>query len=246
MSSIQSSTGIELDLIAFSLPMPVPMPVGFEFEYAKYMRLVINDANCPEHHKEGIKTLLLRPDTKIRTKYMKPDNDQLGIRHAHILSNAAKTGTSPRGIGSGNNVGNNGKEINIFVPQNMPNEYNNCIYVFAKIPKIISSSPSDFTLQKQVSIQSYRMTTPEERRTIIQHIDTDNIIYTRKSEKKWWATKHHPNREIPKNIYLLGNGTLLELYQKYIAEYIKENDSPIEYKVFINYTRELIKQGIMY
>ena len=99
---------------------------------------------------------------------------------------------------------------------------------------------------KQDRVSVYRMTRPEVRRIIIQRIDSGDMVSECKSEKKWWATKHHPKREIPQNIYLLGNGTLQDLHKKYIAEYTKENETPIEYKVFINYTRELIKQGIMY
>lgn len=100
--------------------------------------------------------------------------------------------------------------------------------------------------RRQAPTQAYQMVSPERRREIIRQIDNSEIMSECKTGKKWWATKHHPKREIPQNIYLLGNGTLLELYQKYIAEYIKENETHIEYKAFINYTRELIKQGIMY
>ena len=110
-----------------------------------------------------------------------------------------------------------------------------------------ATSYSDYSSwRKQVSNQEYQMATPERRREIIQKIDNGDMKSECKTGKKWWTTKHHPKREIPQNIYLLGNGTLSELHKKYIAEYTRENEAPIEYKVFINYTRELIKQGIMY
>lgn len=100
--------------------------------------------------------------------------------------------------------------------------------------------------KKQTPTQAYQMKSPERRREIIRRIDNGDIQSECKTGKKWWQTKHHPKRQIPQNIYLLGNGTLLELHKKYVAEYTGENEKPIEYKAFINYTRELIKQGIMY
>ena len=59
-------------------------------------------------------------------------------------------------------------------------------------------------------------------------------------KQKWWLNKHNPDNEIPKNIYLLGEGTIEELFNKY-----RINCRMIERKEFINYTRELIKQNIM-
>jgi len=56
----------------------------------------------------------------------------------------------------------------------------------------------------------------------------------------WWINKHNPNKEIPKNIYLLGKGTIQQLHIEYIKIY-----GNIEWIDFINYTRELIKQKIM-
>jgi hypothetical protein len=132
MTTIQSLNlpiDLSLELVAIRLPIP-------SGDYRNYVRFEIDNAVCHKHHKEGIKTLLLKIDTKIRIKKITPDNTKLGIRHAEILSNASKNGTPPNGIGSGNNVANNGKEINIFVPQNMPDEYN-FIYIFAKIPRQI-------------------------------------------------------------------------------------------------------------
>jgi len=119
---------------------------------------------------------------------------------------------------------------------------------------IFISPLSDATLVKDLSL-SYRKQTPtnvycvvspERRREIIRQIDNGERMSECKTGKKWWVTKHHPKQEIPQNIYLLGNGSLGDLHKRYVAEYCKENEVSIEYKVFINYTRELIKQGIMY
>ena len=94
----------------------------------------------------------------------------------------------------------------------------------------------------------YRMVSPDGRREIIRQINNGSMVSECKTgkRKQWWATKHHPKQEIPQNIYLLGNGTISDLHKRYVAEFRKENETPIEYKAFINYTRELIKQGIMY
>jgi hypothetical protein len=108
------------------------------------------------------------------------------------------------------------------------------------------SRSSGSSLRIQDSTRKYKMVNPEKRMDITRRIDNGEMVSECKTGKRWWLSKHHPKREIPQNIYLLGNGTLQDLHQKYIAEYTKENDPPIEYKVFINYTRELIKQGIMY
>ena len=35
----------------------------------------------------------------------------------------------------------------------------------------------------------------------------------------WWINKHNPNKEIPKNIYLLGKGTIQQLHIEYIKIY---------------------------
>jgi hypothetical protein len=86
------------------------------------------------------------------------------------------------------------------------------------------------------------MINPSERIEIIQKINTGEIVsetFTGKKED-WWADKHNPNKDIPTNIYLLGKGTIQELYNKYIRNY-----GNIEWADFINYTRELIKQKIM-
>jgi hypothetical protein len=88
----------------------------------------------------------------------------------------------------------------------------------------------------------YYMINPSERIKIIKKIiDSEMVSETFTGKKdKWWIDKHNPNNEIPKNIYLLGKGTIQELHIEYIKNY-----GNIEWSDFINYTRELIKQKIM-
>ena len=87
------------------------------------------------------------------------------------------------------------------------------------------------------------MVSVNERNLIIAKIDSGEF----KSEcitgikNKWWENKHHPDKEIPKNIYLLGEGTIQELHRRFREKLHCE----IDWADFINYTRELIKQGIM-
>ena len=94
----------------------------------------------------------------------------------------------------------------------------------------------------------YKMIPPHGRIEIIDKIDNKEIFTEEKLQRcgnsitVWWVVggKHHPNKEIPQNIYLLGNGSLKELHNKYKNKY---ND--ISWRNFTDYTRELIKQGIM-
>ncbi len=90
--------------------------------------------------------------------------------------------------------------------------------------------------------KEYIMVNPCERIDIINKINKGEMVSETMSGKKesWWIEKHNPDNEIPKNIYLLGKGTLQELHIEYINKY-----GNIEWIVFINYTRELIKQTIM-
>lgn len=94
----------------------------------------------------------------------------------------------------------------------------------------------------------YNMVSLEERMEIINRIENNEIDSECKSgqRQKWWkkGNKHHPEQEIPRDIYLLGRGTLQELHNNYNKRY--SNGTPIEYSKFINYTRELVKQKIMY
>ena len=86
------------------------------------------------------------------------------------------------------------------------------------------------------------MINPSERNEIIKRCENgDMISETAKGKyEKWWKNKHDPDGLIPRNIYLLGGGTIKELHSKYITKY-----GNIEWSNFINYTRELIKQKIM-
>lgn len=95
---------------------------------------------------------------------------------------------------------------------------------------------------KQNFSKLYNMVYPDERIQIIHKINNGEMIFETFTGKKenWWNNKHNPNNEIPKNIYLLGKGTIKELYIQYIKNY-----NYIEWNEFINYTRELIKQKIM-
>lgn len=97
-------------------------------------------------------------------------------------------------------------------------------------------------MYKQNPNQHREMVSPNVRKKVVERINAGEL----ESEtitgycKRWWKTKHHPDKEVPTNIYLLGNGSPEELYIKYITKY-----GYIEHRVFLNYTRELIKQQIM-
>ena len=90
--------------------------------------------------------------------------------------------------------------------------------------------------------RSYNMTSSVDRKAIIQQINSGEFVSETVTGQKehWWLNKHHPDSEIPKNIHLLGSGTIQELHNKYISKH-----GAIEWEEFINYTRELIKQNIM-
>lgn len=90
--------------------------------------------------------------------------------------------------------------------------------------------------------KTYYMVNPTIRNNIIQKINNGEMVSetVRGKKENWWLVKHHPNKEIPKNIYLLGQGTIKEIYDSYLINY-----GNIEWSEFIDYTRELIKQKIM-
>ena len=90
--------------------------------------------------------------------------------------------------------------------------------------------------------KTYVMVNQADRMNIIQQIDSGVIVSECATGQKqeWWTKKHYPKNEIPKNIYLLGEGTLRQLYEQYQSRY-----GIIEWDDFIGYTRELIKQKIM-
>lgn len=92
--------------------------------------------------------------------------------------------------------------------------------------------------------REFIMVSPEERKSIINSIDTtlSNTLELNMTDRKttnFWKKKHYPTLEIPTNIYLLGNGTRDELHQKY-----KDTHGYISRQEFTNYLRELIKQKI--
>jgi len=91
----------------------------------------------------------------------------------------------------------------------------------------------------------YVMSTPEERVEIINRIKNGSINTNVQTgiKAKWWSNKHHPEEDIPKNIYLIGGGvTLMELHGRYNVKYAR---TPLDWHAFSGYTRELIMQGIM-
>ena len=95
---------------------------------------------------------------------------------------------------------------------------------------------------KQDFQKTYVMIHPSERYAILQRINHKEIVSETVVGKaqEWWLKKHNPDQDIPKQIYLLGQGTIRELYDTYTNHY-----GAIEWEEFINYTRELIKQNIM-
>jgi hypothetical protein len=105
----------------------------------------------------------------------------------------------------------------------------------AQAPEAQAPFKQDFTA-------TYHMVAPQQRCDIIKHIDMGNMESECVTgiQQKWWTTKHHPAEIIPTRIYLLGDGTIEELFQRYVAKH-----SEMEWSDFINYTRELIKQRIM-
>jgi len=90
--------------------------------------------------------------------------------------------------------------------------------------------------------KTYYMISPCDRIEIIKKITSEEMMSETitGNKERWWIDKHNPNNEIPKNIYLLGKGTIQQLHIEYIEIYRN-----IEWSDFINYTRELIKQKIM-
>jgi hypothetical protein len=98
-------------------------------------------------------------------------------------------------------------------------------------------------MTKQDFQKTYVMINPSERNNIINKIYSNEFITdcVTGQKQEWWLKKHNPDNEIPKNIYLLGQGTINELYNNYIIKF----NTFIEWDEFINYTRELIKQNIM-
>jgi hypothetical protein len=95
---------------------------------------------------------------------------------------------------------------------------------------------------KQNPNQQREMVPPSVRNEVIERIDAGELESETVTgyRQGWWKNKHHPKQDIPTKIYLLGNGSPEDLYGKYIAEH-----EYINHGEFLDYTRELIKQGIM-
>lgn len=136
--------------------------------------------------------------------------------------------------------------------KNMDNEYNyNAHTIYCKQKPIITkqkttTSQNINSLPEQAKsitgIPIYKMVDTQTRNTIIENINSGLIeseCLTGKKQK-WWLKKHHPDNQIPKRIYELTDGTIKELYDKYVVKF-----GAIDWAVFICYTRELIKQKIM-
>lgn len=86
---------------------------------------------------------------------------------------------------------------------------------------------------------------PNERNILIQNINnTPNYEYVQTSRPttNFWKTKHNPDEQIPTRIYLLGNGTTDELFQKYNNKY---GENTINIKEFKNFIREMIYQKLL-
>ena len=92
------------------------------------------------------------------------------------------------------------------------------------------------------------MVSPKMRNDIINKINSREIYSQTLSGERdnWWLNKHHPEKEIPMKIYLLGEGTKEELFEKYKEKY---NDKDMDWAKFHgyirDYIRELIAQQIM-
>jgi hypothetical protein len=61
-------------------------------------------------------------------------------------------------------------------------------------------------------------------------------------KKNAWKKKHHPDKAIPRDIYLLGEGTMDNLFEKFKEKYTEYTETKSEFK---NYLRELKQQGIL-
>ena len=92
---------------------------------------------------------------------------------------------------------------------------------------------------------NYGMVSPIIRSDIIEKINNGKFVSLFEIppagiKADWNHKKHYPENEIPTRIYLLGGGNIENMHQKYMRKY-----GEIPFKDFRNYTRELIRQGIM-
>ena len=104
------------------------------------------------------------------------------------------------------------------------------------------------TLKSQIR-QNFKathfMVSPLRRSDIIEKINNGSFvplfeIPTAGIKGQWLHKRHNPENEIPTRIYLLGGGKIQHMHQTYMRKY-----GDISWEDFRNYTRELIRQGIM-
>jgi hypothetical protein len=91
---------------------------------------------------------------------------------------------------------------------------------------------------------------PIERQHIMYAIDNNILASTVPKVRKdnHWKTKHHPDQNIPANIYLLGKGTKAELRERYENKFgpiLEENNVRSSTCQFGDYMRELVQQGLL-
>ena len=99
-------------------------------------------------------------------------------------------------------------------------------------------------IKKQRREATYGMVDPMFRNDIIEKIDNGSflpLLPPAGEKADWTHKKHYPENKIPTRVYLLGGGKLEHMYQKYIRKYGDE----IKLHEFKNFTRELLRQGIM-
>ena len=92
---------------------------------------------------------------------------------------------------------------------------------------------------------NYGMVSPMIRSDIIEKINNGIVVSLFEIppagiKADWTHKKHYPENEIPTRIYLLSGGKIENMHQTYMRKY-----GEISWEDFRNYTRELIRQGIM-
>lgn len=105
--------------------------------------------------------------------------------------------------------------------------------------------PSLSKRHRQDFKKTYSMVSRNTRQSIISAIDSGRYDYCQGFcvagvKNQWWKKKHYPSNKVPSQIFSLKSGTIKELHLKYLSKY-----GTISWTDFRNYTRELIKQGIM-
>ena len=101
-------------------------------------------------------------------------------------------------------------------------------------------------IKKQSCEATYGMVDPMFRNDIIEKINNGSflpVLPPAGETADWTHKKHYPENKIPTRVYLLGGGKLKHMHQKYLRKYGETEF--IEFKEFQNFTRELLRQGIM-